>query len=103
MNYKAITTLKKADTEGRIPAYTLDQYVRSELCHQLAEAIKQRLLITRSDANQPTVDFSTELILLSSDQWRLIKETLHYSAESVPSDLQLAIQQLINEVDTSCS
>lgn len=103
MNYKAITTLKKDDTEGRIPAYTLDQYVRSELCRQLTESVKQRLHVTRSDNNPLTVDFSTELFLLKPDQWQLIKETLYHSSESLPSDLQLAVQQLINEVDTSCS
>ena len=76
MNYKAITTLKKADTDGRIPQPTLDQYIRSDLASQLIKALTPALSIDRVDqstpsaslVNQPTVDFTTELFILNSGQ-----------------------------------
>jgi len=110
MNYKAITTLKKADTEGRIPEYTLDQYIRGELCRQLIDAVKSRLLIDRTDrigeviysVNQETVDFTTEMILLKPLQWQQLKASLTGSIDSLPLDQQLTLRRLIDDVDTSC-
>ncbi|GAB3799135.1 hypothetical protein GCM10028819_21800 [Spirosoma humi] len=109
MTYKAITTLKKTDTEGRIPAYTLDQYVRSELSRQLIDAVKPQLLIHRSDQvsgidpleSLPIVAFTTELILLKPEQWQLLKKSLGDSFDSLPSDQQQALQQLIDEVEVN--
>lgn len=109
MTYKAITTLKKTDTEGRIPAYTLDQYVRSELSQQLIDAVKPRLLIHRSDqisesdhpAGSPVVTFTTELILLKPEQWQQLKKSLSGSFDSLSSDQQHVLQQLIDDVEVN--
>ncbi|MVM30810.1 hypothetical protein GO755_12280 [Spirosoma sp. HMF4905] len=103
MNYKLTTTLKKADTEGRIPAYTLDQYIRSELSQQLINQLIPHLSIARTDnpanTNQEIVEFSTELILLKSHQWQQVKQSLTGALESLSPDQQISLQKLILEVD----
>ncbi|MFD2935847.1 hypothetical protein [Spirosoma flavum] len=109
MNYKATTTLKKADTDGRVPEHTLDQYVRSELSQQLINALKSTLSINRSDRisesdhlmNQTTVDFTTELVILKPLQWQQLKDSLSGSIQSLAIDRQMAIRQLIADVDTT--
>ncbi|GAB3025957.1 hypothetical protein [Spirosoma pulveris] len=109
MNYKAITTLKRADTEGRIPHHTLDQYVRNELAQQLIKALKPTLAIDRlppetASAGLVTplmVDFTTELFILKPDQWQQVKNSLTASVNSLPPDQQRLIQQLIDEVETT--
>lgn len=109
MNYKAITTLKKADTEGRIPHHTLDQYVRNELAQQLIKALKPALAIDRptpetasaSLANSLMVDFATELFILKPNQWQQVKNALNESVDTLPPGQQRLVQQLINEVETT--
>ncbi|GAB4011929.1 hypothetical protein GCM10028808_26800 [Spirosoma migulaei] len=105
MNYKLTTTLKKADTEGRIPAYTLDQYIRQELSQQLIARLTPHLPIDRSTdflhTNQETVDFTTELIFLKPHQWQQVKQALTGTLESLPPEQQCSVQQLISEVDQS--
>ena len=99
MKYTATTTLKKEDTDGQIPAYTLDQYVRGELSQQLAERLKPHLPINRCDGNRATnhatVDFSTELVLLQPAQWQQLKALLG----TLPSDHQLIVRQLLAQID----
>ncbi|QIP16125.1 hypothetical protein G8759_27565 [Spirosoma aureum] len=103
MNYKAITTLKKADTEGRVPEHTLDQYIRSELSQQLIKALTPHLPINRNDhmqvPSENTVDFSTELIFLQPHQWEQLKQSLNGSLDSLLPEQQFAIRQLIDEVE----
>lgn len=107
MNYKAITTLKKADTEGRIPQHTLDQYVRHDLASQLVKALTPALSIDRIDAGSPsasladqrTVDFTTELFILNPGQWQRLKSSLSASVDSLPIDQQQFIWQLISEIE----
>ena len=107
MNYKAITTLKRADTEGRIPQHTLDQYVRHDLAAQLVKALTPALSIDRVDASSPaaspsgqlTVDFTTELFILNSSQWQQLKSSLSTSVASLPIDQQQFIRQLIDEIE----
>ncbi|MCX6214372.1 hypothetical protein [Spirosoma sp.] len=109
MNYKAITTLKKADTEGRIPHHTLDQYVRNELAQQLIKALKPTLAIDRptpetasSGLETPLmVDFTTELFILKPDQWQQVRNSLNASANTLPPDQQRLIRQLIDEIETT--
>lgn len=109
MNYKAITTLKKADTEGRIPPHTLDQYVRSDLAAQLMKALTPTLAINRvasgssstSLTNPLTVDFTTELFILGSSQWQKVKASLGASAASLSTDQQQFVRQLIDEIETT--
>ncbi|GAB4047402.1 hypothetical protein [Spirosoma litoris] len=103
MHYKLTTTLKKADTEGRIPAYTLDQYIRGELAQQLIKLVSPRLPVARTDKpaheNPETVEFMAELTLLKSHQWQQLKRSLLETLESLPAERQLSVQQLIREVD----
>lgn len=107
MNYKAITTLKKADTEGRIPQHTLDQYVRHDLAAQLVKALTPALSIDRIDqsessanlSSQLTVDFTTELFILNPSQWQQLKDSLSTSIASSPVDQQRFVWQLIDEIE----
>ncbi|AKD55099.1 hypothetical protein [Spirosoma radiotolerans] len=109
MNYKAITTLKKADADGRIPQHTLDQYVRSDLAFQLMKALTPTLSIDRVDqgtssANPATslmVDFTTELFILNPCQWQHLKDSLSAAVDALPMDQQRFIQRLIDEVETT--
>jgi hypothetical protein len=101
MNYKAITTLRKADTEGRVPQQTLDQYIRSELSQQLIKALTPHLPINSNEQTQVegTVDFTTELIFLQPHQWQQLKQSLNGSLDSLLPEQQFVIRQLIDEVE----
>jgi hypothetical protein len=101
MNYKAITTLRKADTEGRVPQHTLDQYIRSELSQQLIKALTPHLPINSNERTQVegTVDFTTELIFLQPHQWQQLKQSLNGSLDSLLPEQQFVIRQLIDEVE----
>ncbi|GAB3783034.1 hypothetical protein GCM10028818_40130 [Spirosoma horti] len=107
MNYKAITTLKKADTDGRIPQQTLDQYVRTDLAFQLMKAVTPALAIDRIDqtttsaspANQVTVDFTTELFILTPRQWQHLKDSLSATIDALPIDGQRLIRRLIDDIE----
>ncbi|QMW03248.1 hypothetical protein [Spirosoma foliorum] len=103
MHYKLTTTLKKTDTEGRIPAYTLDQYIRGELVQQLIKLVSPRLPVARTDksayTNPETVEFTAELTLLKSHQWQQLKQSLLGTIESLPTEQQISVQQLIREID----
>lgn len=109
MNYKAITTLKKADTDGRISQHTLDQYVRSDLAFQLMKALTPTLSIDRIDqsttsvnpANQLTVDFTTELFILTPRQWQYLKDSLNASVDALPIDRQRLIRRMIDDIETA--
>ncbi len=99
---RATTTLKKTDADGRVPAYTLDQYVRGELGQQLLHAINAGLTINRcepeTDSSSSTVDFSTELVLLTSIQWQQLKSVLMRASVLLPVTEQAAIGQLLEEI-----
>ncbi|QJD80543.1 hypothetical protein [Spirosoma rhododendri] len=97
---KASTTLKKTDTDGRIPAYTLDQYVRSELSKQLIEAVKPTLSVSRDNTDAPTVDFKTELVLLTSAQWQYLKDVFLFTSVQLPKAQKTVIQQLIDRIES---
>ena len=103
---RAITTLKKTDADGRVPAYTLDQYVRGELCQQLLHAINAGLTINRcdseTDSNSSTVDFSTELILLTTGQWQQLSSVLTRVSTLLPATEQTAVLQLMDELVPDC-
>ena len=99
---RATTTLKKTDADGRVPAYTLDQYVRGELGQQLLHVINAGLTINRCESEtgsrSSTVDFSTELILLTSTQWQQLKSVLMRVSTLLPVAEQTAIGQLMEEI-----
>lgn len=103
MKFRAITTLKKADTEGRVPMHTLDQYVRNELSVQLINAIKPNLAITSDSktdvTKRETVDFTTEVLLLRLDQWQAIRSVLVDNIALLNTADQAKIRYVIDEVD----
>lgn len=106
MHYKAITTLKRSDTEGRISRHTLDQYVRDDLALQLMKALKPALPIDYPETNpvdrahSSTVDFTTELFILKPQQWQQLKESLRASLDSLPIDQQRIVRRLIADIET---
>ncbi|GAB3999860.1 hypothetical protein GCM10028807_51270 [Spirosoma daeguense] len=104
MKYRAITSLKKADTEGRVPQHTLDQYVRNELSIQLVNALKPHLsIVTNSKTNvtnQETVDFTAELLLVQSHQWQAVSRVLSENITLLKPDDQNLIRQFIDQIET---
>lgn len=103
MKFRAITTLKKADTEGRVPMHTLDQYVRNELSVQLINAIKPNLAITADSktdvTKRETVDFTTEVLLLHLDQWQVVRSLLVDNITLLKAADQAKIRYVIDEID----
>jgi len=94
MKCKATVTLKKADTDGRVPMHTLDEYVRGELLRQVGTALKPHFPVLRSDQdhesvsvlNHPFVDFTTELVVLQPVQWHQLKASLGQAFSALPAD-----------------
>lgn len=84
MRYKASIHLKQADTAGRVPASILDGFVREELLRQISAALKPNLTVEQAivtENAQPVaytdqVDFTTELVILPSNQWNQFIEQL---------------------------
>ena len=82
MKYKASVYLKKADTAGRVPASVLDEFVRTELLGQIGTALKPHLIIQQADVTDGSqsvthterVDFTTELIILPTEQWNHFRD-----------------------------
>ena len=109
MKYKATVTLKKADTDGRVPMHTLDEYVRGELLRQVGTALKPHFPISRSDQalepftvlNQPFVDFTTELVVLHPGQWHQLKASLSQALTTLSADDQKDLQLLIDRIELS--
>lgn len=109
MKYLAKTTLKRKDTDGGVPSATLDQYVRNELTQTLLNVLKPHLSVQRHEYSEESalqahlarVDFTTELVMLQPAQWTKVKEWLNTADISLPSDQQIALQQLIADVERS--
>lgn len=107
MKYNASVQLKKADTEGRVPASILDEYVRQELIRQVGACLKPHLLIRKvmdttscGDAHTSLVSFISEGVLLSAAEWNCVKEQLSHGFDSpIAGDLR-SLQTLIDSIET---
>ncbi len=113
MRYTASIHLKQADTEGRIPASILDEYIREELLRQLGTALKPQLAIQRGRAEVGSqagslasqVNFTTELVILQADQWHQLKEQLSGWCRLLFPDEPQRLDDLLHalEMGNSCS
>ena len=109
MKYQAKTTLKKKDTDGGVPTITLDQYVRHELTQTILALLKPHLNVQRHDyvtesetqAHLTRVDFTTEVLIVHPEQWMQLKRWLTTFDVALPPDQQVALQQLIADVERS--
>nr|WP_293836010.1 hypothetical protein [uncultured Arsenicibacter sp.] len=70
MHIKATISLKKADTDGRIPASILHEFVIAELLNQVNQSLRKELTI-RQQADPDRADavlFSTEFSVVHTNE-----------------------------------
>lgn len=107
MKYTASVQLKKADTDGQVPASILDEYVRQELIRQVGACLKPHLVVRKvldptpcSNPHTGQVSFMAEGLLLSAAEWNCVKEQLNLGFSS-PMDRDLrSLQSLIDRIET---
>ncbi|WP_080057981.1 hypothetical protein [Spirosoma aerolatum] len=108
MKYQASTHLKLADTTGRVPASILDGFIREELLRQISTALKSHLPIHRSPFTNPSqvtnqtdqVNFTTELVILSCDQWYRFRLEIDHYCLDLPTDKRHELQALLDAMES---
>ncbi|MBC3789161.1 hypothetical protein [Spirosoma utsteinense] len=107
MKYTASVQLKKADTEGQVPASILDEYVRQELIRLVGACLKPHLIVRKmmdttdcGDAHTDLVNFISDGVVLSAAEWNCVKEQLSHGFGSPIAGELRSLQTLIDSIET---
>lgn len=106
MKYTSSIQLKKADTEGHIPASIVDEYVRQELIRQVGIALKPYLSVQerssendRLNAHANLINFTTELVVLSVAELNCFTDQLSDYFRLIPVEERHRLQTLIDTLE----